>query len=66
MLGRVFMNSIQNLTLSVGLMHFFEETHVDWGVMRAASVLMTVPVAILSLPLQLHLVPGFGAGAVKS
>jgi ABC-type glycerol-3-phosphate transport system permease component len=63
--GRVFMNSIQNLTLTVGVMHFFEGTHVDWGLMMAASVLMTVPMAILFMLLQRHLVAGFGAGAVK-
>jgi ABC-type glycerol-3-phosphate transport system permease component len=63
--GRVFMNSIQNLPLTVGVMHFFEGTHVDWGLMMAASVLMTVPMAILFMLLQRHLVAGFGAGAVK-
>jgi ABC-type glycerol-3-phosphate transport system permease component len=63
--GRVFMNSITNLPLTVGVMHFFEGTHVDWGLMMAASVLMTVPMAILFMALQRHLVAGFGAGAVK-
>jgi len=63
--GRVFINSIDNLTLTVGVMLFFEGTHVDWGLLMAASVLMTLPMAIVFMALQRHLVAGFGAGAVK-
>lgn len=63
--GRVFLNSLDNLTLTVGVMLFFEGTHVDWGLLMAASVMMTVPMAILFMALQRHLVAGFGAGAVK-
>jgi ABC-type glycerol-3-phosphate transport system permease component len=63
--GRVFINSIDNLTLTVGVMLFFEGTHVDWGLLMAASVLMTAPMAIVFMALQRHLVAGFGAGAVK-
>lgn len=63
--GRVFMNSLENMPLTVGVMHFFEGTHVDWGLMMASSVLMTVPMAVLFMALQRHLVAGFGAGAVK-
>jgi ABC-type glycerol-3-phosphate transport system permease component len=63
--GRVFINSIDNLTLTVGVMLFFEGTHVDWGLLMGASVLMTLPMAILFMALQRHLVAGFGAGAVK-
>ncbi|MGB3273528.1 MAG: carbohydrate ABC transporter permease [Xanthobacteraceae bacterium] len=63
--GRVFINSLDNLTLTVGVMLFFEGTHVDWGLLMAASVLMTLPMAILFMTLQRYLVAGFGAGAVK-
>lgn len=63
--GRIFVNSLDNLTLTVGVMLFFEGTHVDWGLLMAASVLMTVPMALLFMALQRHLVAGFGAGAVK-
>ena len=63
--GRVFINSLDILTLTVGVMLFFEGTHVDWGLLMAASVLMTLPMAILFMALQRHLVAGFGAGAVK-
>lgn len=63
--GRVFMNSIEQLPLTVGVMLFFEGVHVDWGLMMASAVLMTVPMAILFMLMQRHLVAGFGAGAVK-
>jgi len=63
--ARVFINSIENLPLTVGVMHFFEGVHVDWGLMMASAVLMTVPMALLFMLMQRHLVAGFGAGAVK-
>ncbi len=63
--GRVFMNSMDKLPLTVGVMHFFDGTHVDWGLMMASCVLMTLPMAILFGFMQRHLVAGFGAGAVK-
>ncbi|MEO5677998.1 MAG: carbohydrate ABC transporter permease [Usitatibacter sp.] len=63
--ARVFMNSVDHYPLTVGVMLFFEGVHVDWGLMMASAVLMTVPMAILFMLLQRHLVAGFGAGAVK-
>ena len=63
--ARVFINSIENLPLTVGVMHFFEGVHVDWGLMMASAVLMTAPMAVLFMLMQRHLVAGFGAGAVK-
>ncbi len=63
--ARVFMNSVDRLPLTVGVMLFFEGVHVDWGLLMASAVLMTVPMAILFMLMQRHLVAGFGAGAVK-
>lgn len=63
--ARVFMNSTEKLPLTVGVMLFFEGVHVDWGLLMASAVLMTVPMAILFMLMQRHLVAGFGAGAVK-
>ena len=54
-----------DLPLTVGVMHFFEGVHVDWGLMMAAAVLMTLPLAVLFMFVQRHLVVGFGAGGVK-
>lgn len=63
--ARIFINSVQKLPLTVGVMHFFEGVHVNWGLMMASAVLMTVPLAALFVVVQRHLVAGFGAGAVK-
>ena len=63
--ARVFMNSTEKLPLTVGVMLFFEGVHVDWGLLMASAVMMTVPMAILFMLMQRHLVAGFGAGAVK-
>ena len=63
--ARIFINSVQKLTLTVGVMHFFEGVHVNWGLMMAAAVLMTLPLAVLFMLFQRHLVAGFGAGGVK-
>lgn len=65
LIARIFMNSITHMPLTVGVMHFFEGVHVDWGLMMAAAVLMTVPLVVLFIFVQRHLVAGFGAGGVK-
>lgn len=65
LIARIFINSITQLPLTVGVMHFFEGVHVDWGLMMASAVLMTLPLSILFMLVQRHLVVGFGAGAVK-
>ncbi|MBI2157772.1 MAG: carbohydrate ABC transporter permease [Candidatus Rokubacteria bacterium] len=65
LIARIFINTITQLPLTVGVMHFFEGVHVDWGLMMAAAVLMTLPLAVLFMFVQRHLIVGFGAGAVK-
>jgi ABC-type glycerol-3-phosphate transport system permease component len=65
LIARIFINTITQMPLTVGVMHFFEGVHVDWGLMMAAAVLMTLPLAILFMFVQRHLIAGFGAGAVK-
>lgn len=63
--ARIFINSVQKLPLTVGVMHFFEGVHVNWGLMMASAVLMTLPLAVLFMLFQRQLVAGFGAGAIK-
>ena len=52
-------------TLPVGVGTFQEVTAVNWGLMMAAGVGITIPVLILFVFVQKWLVTGFGAGAVK-
>jgi multiple sugar transport system permease protein len=52
-------------TLPPGLMRFLSATDVNWGLMMAASVLVTLPMALIFGFVQRHLVTGIGAGGVK-
>lgn len=60
-----FMQSYSNWTLPVGIASFKGQYATDWGTLMAGSVLITIPVVILFLGLQKHLVGGMTAGAVK-
>jgi multiple sugar transport system permease protein len=52
-------------TLPVGLAEFSTEFNTDWGAVMAASMVMTVPIALLFLVFQKHFVGGLTAGATK-
>jgi ABC-type glycerol-3-phosphate transport system permease component len=43
----------------------YQNQNVEWALLMAAAVLMSVPVLICFAFLQRHLTAGFGAGAVK-
>jgi multiple sugar transport system permease protein/raffinose/stachyose/melibiose transport system permease protein len=52
-------------TLPVGLAEFSTEFNTDWGSVMAASVVMTLPIALLFLVFQNLFVGGLTAGATK-
>jgi ABC-type glycerol-3-phosphate transport system permease component len=52
-------------TLPIGLAEFTTEFTTDWGAVMAASVLMTLPIAVLFMALQRYFVGGLTAGATK-
>ena len=52
-------------TLPIGLSEFTTEFTTDWGAVMAASVVMTLPIAILFLAMQRLFVGGLMAGATK-
>jgi ABC-type glycerol-3-phosphate transport system permease component len=60
-----FMKSYNNWTLPVGIASFQGQYTTNWNTIMAGSVLITIPVVILFLLLQKHLVSGMTAGAVK-
>jgi N,N'-diacetylchitobiose transport system permease protein len=63
--ARTFLISgTENRTLPLGLLVFFKPEEQDWGAIMAGSTLMTLPVLLLFLLVQRHLVAGM-AGAVK-
>lgn len=52
-------------TLPPGMMRFLSATDVNWGLMMAASVLVTLPMAVVLGFVQRYLVTGIGAGGVN-
>jgi multiple sugar transport system permease protein/raffinose/stachyose/melibiose transport system permease protein/trehalose/maltose transport system permease protein len=52
-------------TLPIGLAEFSTEFNTDWGAVMAASVVMTLPIALLFLSMQRLFVGGMTAGATK-
>jgi ABC-type glycerol-3-phosphate transport system permease component len=61
----VFAQDYRVKTLPIGIAEFSTEFNVDWGAVMAASVIMTLPIAILFMLMQKMFVGGLTAGAVK-
>lgn len=62
----ILTNSDSVKTLPPGVMTLLTSSyHIEWGLLMAASVMMSLPVIIAFAFLQQHLTKGFGAGAVK-
>jgi len=60
-----FLTSTDMKTLPLGLYQYFGDDTIDWGAVMAASVVTTLPVFVLFLPIQGWISPGRTAGAVK-
>ena len=52
-------------TLALALFSFVTYASINWGAMMAASVLITLPVLVMSLLTQKYIIQGLTAGAVK-
>jgi len=52
-------------TLPVGINDFFHMAVVDWRLIMAAGVMITIPAVIFFVAVQQYLVEGWGAGGVK-
>ena len=55
----------KTITLPVAIFSFVSYAAVDWGGLMAASVLITLPICIISIFLQKYIIGGLTAGAVK-
>lgn len=60
-----FLRSYENWTLSVGIASFQGQYDTNWGSLMAGAVLIAIPVVIIFLVLQKHLVAGMTSGSVK-
>jgi multiple sugar transport system permease protein len=52
-------------TLPLALFSFITYVSIDWGALMAASVVITLPILIISLVTQKYIIQGLTAGAVK-
>ncbi len=52
-------------TLPVAVFNFVHEASLDWGAMMAYATIITVPVLLLTLFVQRHIVTGLTMGGVK-
>jgi ABC-type glycerol-3-phosphate transport system permease component len=61
----VLITSEELKTLPVGVNDLFNATIVDWGMIMAAGVAITVPTVAFFVAIQRYLIQGWGAGGVK-
>ncbi len=61
----IFMRTYEKWTLPVGISSFQGQYGTDWPTIMAGAFMITIPVVVLFLLLQKHLVSGMTAGAVK-
>src|ERR671922_22941 len=52
-------------TLAIGVNEFFHMAVVDWGLIMAAGVMVTIPALIFFIAVQRYLIAGWGAGGLK-
>jgi ABC-type glycerol-3-phosphate transport system permease component len=52
-------------TLAIGINDFFHMAVVDWGLIMAAGVMVTIPAPVFFVAIQRYLIAGWGAGGVK-
>ena len=60
------LSGARTITLPIAIFSFISYASVDWGGLMAASVVITVPILVMSVFLQKYIVGGLTAGAVKS
>ena len=60
----LMLTSKETTTATVGLTTFIAGRQIAWGSLCAAGTIVTLPVLILALLTQRHLVRGFTGGAV--
>ena len=62
---RVLINADDLKTLPVGINDLVNATVIDWGMILAGGVVITIPALVFFIIVQRFLIAGWGAGAVK-
>ena len=62
---RILIASDELKTLPVGVQDLFAAAVVDWGLIMAAGMLITIPALAFFMAVQRHLVAGWGTGGLK-
>lgn len=57
--------SSKTTTLPIAIYQFISYSNVNWGGIMTASVIITLPIILISFFLQRHIITGLTAGAVK-
>ncbi len=65
MFALAFTSDINHQTVPVGIANFTGVHYVPWGDIAAASVVVTLPLVIMVLIFQQHIISGLTGGAVK-
>jgi arabinogalactan oligomer / maltooligosaccharide transport system permease protein len=66
LIARVMITSTQNYTLALGMTLFIRGQYAQqWGAFSAAALVGALPIVIIFLLLQRHLIGGLSTGAVK-
>jgi len=59
------LSGAKTTTLPIAIYGFVGYASVDWGGLMAAATIITLPIIVLSLLMQRHIISGLTAGAVK-
>jgi multiple sugar transport system permease protein/trehalose/maltose transport system permease protein len=65
MFALAFTSTIDHQTIPVGIANFSNLYYVPWGDIAAASIVVTIPLVLLVLFFQRHIIEGLTQGAVK-
>ncbi|HET9490074.1 MAG TPA: carbohydrate ABC transporter permease [Methylomirabilota bacterium] len=63
--ARILIASDELKTLPVGVQDLFHSALIDWGLIMAAGMLITIPALAFFVGVQRHLVAGWGSGGLK-
>lgn len=63
--ARILMGQEELKTLPVGVQDFFNMAVIDWGMIMAAGMMITIPALMFFIASQKYLIEGWGTGAVK-